>query len=128
MIPTTMKRLKKRLGLTSFLRVITFALIAQTSETITGRVVDSLTRKPLAGVSIAFGTPVHETTTDAEGNFTVLTTIGEELSFRYFGYQEKRVALSENTSLFIAMSPADEALDEVVVVGYGSQKKVNLIG
>lgn len=128
MIPTTMKRLKKRLGLTSFLLVITFALIAQTSETITGRVVDSLTRKPLAGVSIAFGNPVHETTTDAEGNFTVLTTIGEELSFRYFGYQEKRVALSENTSLFIAMSPADEALDEVVVVGYGSQKKANVTG
>ncbi|MGO3267658.1 MAG: SusC/RagA family TonB-linked outer membrane protein [Sphingobacteriaceae bacterium] len=128
MIPTNIKILSKWMGLTSVLLVITTTLIGQTSETITGRVVDSLTAKPLAGVSIAFGDPVQETVTDVDGNFTVQMTMDQELSFRLLGYRSKQILVSENTSLYIAMTPVDEALDEVVVVGYGSQKKANVTG
>lgn len=128
MIRTNVKRIRRLAGLTSILLIIATALTAQSSGTITGRVVDSLTARPLAGVSIAFGNPAQETTTDGDGNFTLQVAPNEQLSFRYVGYQTKRITVNRDTALNIMMSQVDETLDEVVVVGYGSQKRAHLTG
>src|SRR5690625_440835 len=85
--------------------------------------------EPLIGVNIQVKDSSKGTATDFDGNFT-LEDIDENavLVVSYIGYQTQEVALSGRSELTITLTSDAQLLDEVVVVGYGTQKKINLTG
>ncbi len=91
---------------------------------ITGTVKD-LDGNPLAGVTVAVKNEGQSTSTGTNGKFTIsVASSSSILTFSYIGFQPKEVAASAANS--VILSPSEDALDEIVVVGYGNQKKTNL--
>ena len=68
------------------------------------------------------------TVTDVDGNFSLSVATGDVLEISYIGYKSQSIVVGNQSVLDIRMMSDNELLDEVVVVGYGSQKKVNLTG
>ena len=93
-----------------------------------GRVTDS-NGEPLIGVNIQVKGTNQGTSTDLDGHF-VLNDIDENalLVISYIGYVTQEVSVAGQTNLSIVMESDSQLLDEVVVVGYGTQKKANLTG
>lgn len=103
--------------------------INRQSNTITGIVVDAKTGEALPGVSIVIDGTTQGIISDVYGKFTInLPTQNLVLSFSYIGYISKKVTVTDGANLEIKLSPELKNLDEVVVVGYGTQKKANLTG
>lgn len=95
---------------------------------ITGTVVDSK-GLPLPGVGIKIKGTNGGTSTDMNGVFHMnLPTGNETLVFTYIGFKTKEVAVGGKTKLTVTLDDDSKALDEVVVVGYGVQKKAHLTG
>ncbi|MFC7523698.1 TonB-dependent receptor [Parapedobacter sp. GCM10030251] len=96
-------------------------------RTITGTV-RSETNEPLEGVTIQNGGQIIGVS-DAQGNFRVqLMGDDQRLIFTIVGYQRREVQVGQSSTLEVQLRPAISDIDEVVVVGYGQQKKVNLTG
>ena len=101
-------------------------ITAQTRE-ISGSVTDSA-GEPLIGVSIVVKGTTIGTTTDLDGRFSLSTSMGSTLQVSYVGYTSQEVKVTSTSLLRIVMKEDMAQLEEVVVVGYGTQKKVNLTG
>ena len=99
------------------------ALFAQQNLTISGKVVAASNGNALSGVTVTVKNTQNGTTTDEAGNFTIAAPQGATLVFSSVGFQESEVKVSSNTSLTITLTAADKGLEEVVVVGYVSQRK-----
>jgi TonB-linked SusC/RagA family outer membrane protein len=97
---------------------------------VTGTVVDSATNQALQGVSVAVeGNATTGAMTDANGAFQIdVPDAGSVLLFSYIGYKTGRVIVGANTNLLIRLSKTDSKLNEVIVVSYGTQKKITSIG
>jgi TonB-linked SusC/RagA family outer membrane protein len=83
---------------------------------------------PIIGVSISVKGTTSGTISDVNGKFTIEAAGNATLKLTYIGYLAKEVAINNQTDLKISMSEDTKALDEVVVVGYGTQKKGNMTG
>ncbi|HVW95459.1 MAG TPA: TonB-dependent receptor [Mucilaginibacter sp.] len=95
---------------------------------ITGRVIDDQ-NLPLPGVNVTIKGTTTGTTTDADGKFTLMADVNTTLVFSFVGYNSKEVVVeSGRTQYDVQLTPSATGLNEVVVVGYGTQKKVNLTG
>lgn len=94
---------------------------------VTGKVVDS-SGIPVIGASIVEVGTTNGIITDFDGNFSLQVAAGVKLQISYIGYQTQEIVVSDDKSLNIVLKEDTEVLDEVVVVGYGSQKKVTLTG
>src|SRR5699024_6165853 len=94
-----------------------------------GVVVDSATGEPLAGVSIKIKGTTMGTTTDAEGRFS-LDDVSDDavLVVSYLGYTSKTIPVNERNQIKISLASATTGLDQLVVVGYGTQKKKDVTG
>ena len=96
--------------------------------TIKGVVLDEL-GQPMIGVNIASKGSARGTTTDFDGSFTIVVSSNTEaLLLSYVGYETAEVAIAGKTNLTISMVPVSKTLNEVVIVGYGTQKKKNVVG
>jgi len=95
-------------------------------EDVTGIVTSAETGEPLIGVSVtAKGTPFG-TITDENGKFRILAKKGYILLFTYVGFESYTITVGNATDLKISLKPSQKALDEVVVIGYGtSSKRIN---
>jgi len=112
-----------------FMSFFLLANVGHSQTSIRGTVRDIADNSPLSGVSIAEVGTTTSTVTDQQGAFTMrVSDIQGTLRFSFVGYQTKEVALNGQTSLLISLEVTNTALDEIVVVGYGTQKKVNLTG
>lgn len=83
---------------------------------------------PLAGVSIKIKGSNKGVLTDARGHFTIDIEVGTVLEISYVGYMDKELTYTDKRDLQIVLEPFNPSLDEVVVVGYGTQKKKDLTG
>lgn len=95
---------------------------------IRGQVRDSATGQPLAGVTIKVKGGTTGTVTDAEGNFSLEVPVGSVLEISYLGYEAKEIATAGRVSFNITLAATATGLNQLVVVGYGTQKKANLTG
>ncbi|QNL50765.1 SusC/RagA family TonB-linked outer membrane protein [Olivibacter sp. SDN3] len=95
---------------------------AQRSITLRGKVVDE-TGVPLPGVSLKIKDMDGGTSSDESGNFILSYISPAVLTVSAVGYLAQEFSLSDQTTLDIQLKPSDETLDEVVVVGYGTQRK-----
>lgn len=116
----------KWLCLSLFL-LIAISLSAQV-RTITG-IVSSSDGEPLIGATILVENSTERgTVTDIDGSFSVQAETGESLSVSYTGFESKTVEVTTENSISIELEVTAELLDEVVVIGYGTQKKSDLTG
>lgn len=98
------------------------------SRNLQGTVVDAHTGEPVIGASILVKGTTTGTLTDIEGNFSIPVTTDSRLVISYMGYTTKEVNTGNQSFLRILLEEDGRTLDEVVVVGFGTQKKVNLTG
>lgn len=97
------------------------------NTTVRGRVVDAGTREPLIGVTVLEKGTQNAAVTDVDGNFQLSVKNGATVSFSYINYIKKDVHATAIKG-DITLQEDNRTLQEVVVVGYGTQKKVNLSG
>src|SRR5699024_10081932 len=103
--------------------------ISLAQETINGTLSDAQTGETLPGVNILVKGTTTGTSADAEGQFELtVPSLQDTLVASYIGYQTKDVAIGGQTELDIQLTPEAIMGEEMVVVGYGTQKEVNLTG
>lgn len=118
----------KRIGLI-ILHVLTCLSFGYTqSRVVTGRVTDEEKGAPLPGVSISVKGAKTGTTTDADGKFSINAPARGTLVFSFVGYSAREEAINGRTAMDIALTAGNAALNEVVVVGYGTQSKKSITG
>jgi TonB-linked SusC/RagA family outer membrane protein len=111
-----------------FLLISTFAIYAQQREW-KGQVFDEKTNEPLIGVTVSVKGTTNGTITDYNGKFSIKSSANQILLFSYIGYINVEIPLKTNTDLSRMLMHEDvKTLDEVIVVGYGVQKKVSSVG
>ena len=94
--------------------------------TITGKITDEDSGEPLIGVNILVKGTSRGTITDFDGNYSIEANEGETLVFSYTGYKDLEVPITTQTTINLGLSEDATQLDEVVVIGYGTQKKSHL--
>jgi TonB-linked SusC/RagA family outer membrane protein len=103
--------------------------IQQQGKRITGTVVDAATNEPISGATVKIKGTTTGTATDADGAFTLGNVPDDAvLQVSYIGFRTQEINVSGQTTINVNLKEDTESLDEVVVVGYGTQKKVNLTG
>ena len=103
-------------------------LFGQDNLTITGTVIDDQ-GLPLPGASIVLKNGTTGTQTDFDGNYTLANIPNNStLVYSYIGFSPKEITVDGNTTIDVTLLPDTQNLDEVVVVGYGTQKKADLTG
>ncbi len=99
----------------------------QAKQPVSGTVTDE-SGEPLVGVTVMVKNTTTGTTTDAQGHFQLSVEPGATLVFSYLGYNTQEIAVGNKTSLKVALQDDSQNIDEVVVVAYGTQKKVSVTG
>lgn len=102
------------------------ALVTQQVRKITGTVSDAF--GPIAGANIVEEGTTNGTTTDMEGNFSIEVSDGAILQVSFIGYIQQDIAIKGKNVIKVLLKEDTQALEEVVVVGYGTKKKINLTG
>lgn len=119
----------KRL-LSLFMLLLAVGIISAQQLKVTGTVLDKKTNEPIIGASVLVKNTTNGVITDLDGHFE-LTNVpkGSDLLISYVGYQSQNIQVSDGrTSIQIYLSEDSELLEEVVVVGYGTQKKQDITG
>lgn len=98
----------------------------QAKHTVSGVIEDQL--GPIAGANVVEKGTTNGTITDMDGKFTLDVSSNAVLVITYIGYVEQQIPVNNQKSFSILLKEDSQALEEVVVVGYGTQKKVNLTG
>lgn len=101
--------------------------VSQQDKNITGIVTDSR-GETIIGANVIVKGSSNGTITDLEGKFAISAPNGAILQVSYIGYLTKEMPVGNKSVINIVLTEDSQALDEVVVVGYGTQKKVNLTG
>lgn len=94
---------------------------------ITGTVKDN-TGETIIGANVTIKGGTGGTITDIDGHFSIDASTNATLVISFIGYTTQEVALKGKTNIVVTLNEDSQALDEVIVIGYGTQKKVNLTG
>ncbi|MBL6643524.1 MAG: carboxypeptidase-like regulatory domain-containing protein, partial [Flavobacteriaceae bacterium] len=117
-------KIKSKLAFMGLLLMSAFG-IAQTQ--ISG-IVTADDESPIPGVNVIVQGTDNGTTTDFDGNFTISASSGEVLSISYVGFATQNITLTDQTTLEVMLQPGSDELDEVIIIGYGSQRKSDVTG
>ncbi len=117
---------KHLLSLMFLLLVGTFTTWAQDVKKISGTVYDASTGEPLIGVSVIEVGTTNGAITDLDGKYMFEIT-SDKVSYSYIGYRTEQLTISASGTYDVKLV-TDNELDEIVVVGYGTQKKSDLTG
>lgn len=99
------------------------------NRSIKGQIVDAKSNEPLIGVNITVEGTSNGTISDVDGHFTLTVTPNAVLKISYIGYQEMQLKVADlKKDAIISLEEDSKQLEEVVVVGYGVQKKVTSVG
>ena len=112
--------------LTVFIVMMSLTVFSQQRE-VTGKVTDD-TGQPLMGATLIIKGTTTGTVTDFDGEFAIKAKTGDVISFSYMGVETKNVTVTNLNILNVTLNKSDQMLDEVVVIGYGTQKKKDLTG
>jgi TonB-linked SusC/RagA family outer membrane protein len=114
-------------GLVLLLVVLMNAAFAQ-NQTVKGKVTDATTGESLVGVSVAVKGTTNGTQTDASGAFSLNAPSGATLVLSYIGYTTQEIAINGRANFDIKLQATTNELQAVIVVGYGTQRKVDVTG
>jgi TonB-linked SusC/RagA family outer membrane protein len=96
--------------------------------TLRGTVTDAADGSPVIGASVLIKSTANGTMTDVNGSFALDVTPGDVLVVTFIGYVTSEIPVGSRTTIDIPLQASATSLDEVVVVGFGEQKKANLSG
>lgn len=119
-----MKEKGRRLAMLALLAIYSVAAMAQNK--ITGKIIGA-GGEPVIGATVKMKGSTSGTVSDLDGRFTIEAARGAELEISYIGYKPQIVKVGSG-HLTVTLAEDAKALEEVVVVGFGTQKKVNLTG
>jgi TonB-linked SusC/RagA family outer membrane protein len=122
-----MKKTFTRIFLLALLCMCTISVFSQ-NITVKGRVTDGTDRQPLPGVTVKLNGSTTGTQTDADGNYTINAPGTGTLVFTYIGYAAQTVAINNRTTVDVGLASSAKSLEQVVVVGYGTQRKRDVTG
>ena len=115
----------------TFLKILALFFVAFTSAQnidVSGNVQDN-TGFPIPGANVIVKNTSKGAVTDFDGNFTIADVeIGSTLTVSYIGYVTKELVIADNSNLIIQLEEDLAQLDEVVVIGYGTQRKKEITG
>ena len=106
--------------------LLSFSGFAQNKK-ITGIVTDR-SNMPLPGVNVIVKGTSNGASTDFDGNYNIAVNAGEILVFSYVGFKKKEIVVGSATTYNVSLETDNAQLDEIIVVGYGSQKKSDVTG
>ncbi len=108
-------------GILTLLLVLLVQITFAQEKTVTGKVSDAT--GPLPGVTVIIkGTNVG-TQTDFDGNYTLTVSTGSILEFSYIGMQTTEITVGDSNSIDVTLKESAEALEEIVITGYGAKKR-----
>ena len=128
------EKLKRFMMLCAFLLIAGAGIAAalpepqQAKVRIAGTVADRTGETVIGANVVEKGNPGNGTITDVDGRFSLEVNAGATLTVSFIGYVTQEIAVGSRTEISVTLPEDSQALDEVVVVGYGTQKKVNLSG
>ncbi len=102
-------------------------LLGLQAQNVTGIIQDS-NGEPLIGASVQVVGTTIGTITDVDGKFEIAANKGDEIKISYIGFTDQYITVGDDMNLTIALTDNSQLVDEVVVIGYGSQKKSHLTG
>ncbi|HEX5024329.1 MAG TPA: TonB-dependent receptor, partial [Agriterribacter sp.] len=117
---------KKRLLLFSMISLVGLFSFAQQTITVSGNV--SSNEEALSGVSVTVKGKSSGTTTDAQGNYSITAPGNAALVFTFVGFETQTVDINNRTSINLIMVAHNRALEDVVIIGYGTSRKTDLTG
>ena len=129
--PTNVRPAKQKVSRTRHLLAMLLclfmfpALVFAQGGKITGKVLDE-TSQPIPGVSVLVKGTNYGTVTDVNGNYSINADKGAVLTFSFVGYNLNEITVGDQHVINVTMKPTQSNLQEVVVVGYGQQKKNSL--
>jgi TonB-linked SusC/RagA family outer membrane protein len=94
---------------------------------ITGTVKNALSN-PLPGTTVRETATGKTSQTDGNGNYSIMARQGDSLSFSYVGYNTQTMVIADRIVFYVTLEAVAGSLNDVVVVGYGQQKKISLVG
>ncbi|MBU2997837.1 TonB-dependent receptor [Cellulophaga baltica] len=97
-------------------------------STVSGVVIGSDDGMPAAGVNVVIQGTTEGTSTDFDGNYTISVTEGDVLEFTYIGFKKVAIPVNGQSVIDVKLEADLESLDEVVVIGFGTQKRSDLTG
>lgn len=120
-------QLLNKLSMSLFVLVVTLGFTYAAQQPINGRVMDEQGR-PLAGATVELKGGTQKTSTDNDGVFTIRASPGDILLVSFIGYVPQEITVGNATTVSVALQPSANDLDEVVVVGYTSQRRTDISG
>jgi TonB-linked SusC/RagA family outer membrane protein len=103
-----------------------FSISIHAQVTIRGTVVSAEDQQPLPGVSVLVKGTTNGTVTDIDGNYTIETATGNVLVFTFVGFVPQEYTVSGQGTINVTLNPDTYMMEEVIVMGYSSQKKAEL--
>ncbi len=117
-----------RILLVLFIFCVPLAMHSQTFS-VSGTVTEADTNMPLPGVNIIVKNTSNGVVTDFDGNYTIEgVSTGDILVFTYLGFAPQDIVLGNQRQINVSLEPDSQALDEIVVIGYGSQLRREITG
>lgn len=118
----------KRKALLLLLCIFSFYYVSAQNVTVTGKVTDATTGETLIGVSVAVKNSTSGTQTDLNGNYSISAPGTGTLVFTYIGFTTLEIPINNQTTVNASLALSNQSLNEVVVIGYGTQRKRDLTG
>ena len=107
--------------------LISLTAVAQKKINVTGKVMDE-SGEPLPGVAVIISGTSNATITDIDGLYTLSVVSGNVLEFTCLGYETATVTVGQQATINVTLKEESFALEETIVVGYGTQRKIDLTG
>ncbi|WBL23771.1 SusC/RagA family TonB-linked outer membrane protein [Zunongwangia sp. HRR-M8] len=120
--------LRKPFRCLAFFIFIGFSANAQDGQLITGTVTSESDGLPLPGVNVIIKGTNNGAVTDIDGNYAIEANANDVIVYSFIGYKQQEVSVGTQTEINVSLSDDLNALDDVVVVGYGTQRKEDLTG
>ncbi len=113
-------------SLFSVIALLLFTVTQAQTPRITGRVLSDDDKQPLPGVTIQVKGKSISTQTATDGTYSIQSSSGDVLVFRFIGFVNQEVTVGNSATVNVSMKPEASKLDEVVVVGYGTQSRAKI--
>lgn len=123
-----MKRIFTKFSVLTFLCLLFTGIAFAQNITVKGTVTDGQDKTSIPSVSVMVKGTTTGTQTDAAGRYTISAPAGGTLVFTYIGYVTKEVPIANQSTVNVTLSSSSQQLDQVVVVGYGTQRKIDVTG
>src|SRR5689334_13883485 len=115
--------------LSIILSFLIFSMSALAQErTVTGKVIDPKSKTGLSGVSVQIKGTTNGTVTNENGDFSISVSPGSTLVFTYSGLGTQEIQVNNQTNINVELTDKTTTMQEVVVIGYGTQRKSDLTG